>query len=525
MFAGYGHIAPKTTWGRLITILYAVVGIPLTFLYLSNIGNVMADCFRLFYRRICCDVCCCQRCARRRRNVKRRLRQRDVTADQRNEVVVGVRPEPPEELTVLTIGGGSAPAAAAQNRCSVDDRILSLADFPTCGFDAFADVRETDIVDDDVSTTSRNDTRDVDAGCADAEARRRLLTDFVDSKETDFGGDPAAGDGATGRRCGSASHETGGHPVVESRAGAAVPTAASCRKGGAEDAKVKLPTRSAAVRRITREDSIGGAPLLEAGGKTATKSSRAVQKSKSFSQADESTNRVRARRVFDRNDRSVEPPRRAPNRPAATDSGVGRRRAMDAGVAQPAAKLARWFSRDAAAARSDAKNAGSAAAAGGRRERKSVARSRSTTQPVAAGDRRATLRRNATVTATDAGVGGLGRARRLVSADRSPTSPPLLRDSAGSSEPPAAAAVAAAARGDGLLGDSTDSFVTAHGDSVLRLDAEAPGRSTDERRPASDYDDDDDDDYDNDDDYDDDDVARFYNKFDYRDSTGSKVAN
>ena len=86
--------------------------------------------------------------------------------------------------------------------------------------------------------------------------------------------------------------------------------------------------------------------------------------------------------------------------------------------------------------------------------------------------------------------------------------------------------MAAAARGDGLLGDSTDSFVTAHGDSVLRLDAEAPGRSTDERRPASDYDDDDDDDdYDNDDDYDDDDVARFYNKFDYRDSTGSKVAN
>jgi len=67
--AGYGHIAPKTKWGRLITIVYAVIGIPLTFLYLSNIGNFMADCFRWFYKRICCDVCCCQQCARKHKKV------------------------------------------------------------------------------------------------------------------------------------------------------------------------------------------------------------------------------------------------------------------------------------------------------------------------------------------------------------------------------------------------------------------------------------------------------------------------
>ena len=62
--AGYGHVAPKTKWGRLITIVYALVGIPLTFLYLSNMGNFMAKCFRLFYQRVsmtpishrsCCD--------------------------------------------------------------------------------------------------------------------------------------------------------------------------------------------------------------------------------------------------------------------------------------------------------------------------------------------------------------------------------------------------------------------------------------------------------------------------------------
>jgi len=66
-FLGYGHIAPKTTWGRLLTIVYAIIGIPLTFLYLSNIGNFLANLFRLFYKKICCDVCCCKTCDRKKK--------------------------------------------------------------------------------------------------------------------------------------------------------------------------------------------------------------------------------------------------------------------------------------------------------------------------------------------------------------------------------------------------------------------------------------------------------------------------
>lgn len=50
---GYGNIAPKTQWGKIVTILYAIVGIPLMLLYLTNIGDVMAKSFRYIYGRIC----------------------------------------------------------------------------------------------------------------------------------------------------------------------------------------------------------------------------------------------------------------------------------------------------------------------------------------------------------------------------------------------------------------------------------------------------------------------------------------
>ena len=56
MDTGYGHVAPKTTWGRMITIAYALVGIPLTLIYLSNMGDFMAKCFRLFYQKVSLSV-------------------------------------------------------------------------------------------------------------------------------------------------------------------------------------------------------------------------------------------------------------------------------------------------------------------------------------------------------------------------------------------------------------------------------------------------------------------------------------
>ncbi|XP_013794201.1 TWiK family of potassium channels protein 7-like [Limulus polyphemus] len=50
---GYGNIAPRTNWGKLVTIVYAIVGIPLMLLYLTNIGDILAKSFRYVYGRMC----------------------------------------------------------------------------------------------------------------------------------------------------------------------------------------------------------------------------------------------------------------------------------------------------------------------------------------------------------------------------------------------------------------------------------------------------------------------------------------
>ena len=64
---GYGCQIPRTTAGRLISLPYAVVGIPLTFYFLSRAGRDLARFLETVYRRVCCDVVCCKICQRRRR--------------------------------------------------------------------------------------------------------------------------------------------------------------------------------------------------------------------------------------------------------------------------------------------------------------------------------------------------------------------------------------------------------------------------------------------------------------------------
>ncbi|WAR02548.1 TWK7-like protein [Mya arenaria] len=54
---GYGFITPRTTAGRAITMLYALIGIPLTVLCITNIGRGMASLFRALYGGTFCVEC------------------------------------------------------------------------------------------------------------------------------------------------------------------------------------------------------------------------------------------------------------------------------------------------------------------------------------------------------------------------------------------------------------------------------------------------------------------------------------
>lgn len=47
---GYGHMTPKSSWGKIATIIYAIFGIPLYIVYFMNMGRVFAKSFKFLYR-------------------------------------------------------------------------------------------------------------------------------------------------------------------------------------------------------------------------------------------------------------------------------------------------------------------------------------------------------------------------------------------------------------------------------------------------------------------------------------------
>ncbi|KAK6636449.1 hypothetical protein RUM43_010110 [Polyplax serrata] len=50
----YGSVAPRTPWGKLTSILYAIIGIPLMLIYLSTTGEILSSYFRAFYAKVFC---------------------------------------------------------------------------------------------------------------------------------------------------------------------------------------------------------------------------------------------------------------------------------------------------------------------------------------------------------------------------------------------------------------------------------------------------------------------------------------
>ncbi|XP_038213693.1 TWiK family of potassium channels protein 9-like [Zerene cesonia] len=83
---GYGNIAPRTILGKGITILYALIGIPLTLVYLSSVGSLLSKMARsVFSRALCCCLCsncgyCCydeRRMAEKERRMKLKRQQEE----------------------------------------------------------------------------------------------------------------------------------------------------------------------------------------------------------------------------------------------------------------------------------------------------------------------------------------------------------------------------------------------------------------------------------------------------------------
>lgn len=54
-FAGYGKLTPKTVLGKIVTILYAVIGVPLMLILLSAFGNLLASGARKTYSILSCQ--------------------------------------------------------------------------------------------------------------------------------------------------------------------------------------------------------------------------------------------------------------------------------------------------------------------------------------------------------------------------------------------------------------------------------------------------------------------------------------
>lgn len=49
---GYGNLVPKTSYGKIATVIYALFGIPLYILYFLNVGDALAGGFKWVYRRL-----------------------------------------------------------------------------------------------------------------------------------------------------------------------------------------------------------------------------------------------------------------------------------------------------------------------------------------------------------------------------------------------------------------------------------------------------------------------------------------
>ena len=50
---GYGNLVPRTPMGKIVTMLYALGGIPIMLIYVATIGTILAKGFKYLYTKLC----------------------------------------------------------------------------------------------------------------------------------------------------------------------------------------------------------------------------------------------------------------------------------------------------------------------------------------------------------------------------------------------------------------------------------------------------------------------------------------
>lgn len=52
-FSGHGNLTPRTSEGKIVTMVYALVGVPLMLMCLSSLGGLLADALQCTYGKLC----------------------------------------------------------------------------------------------------------------------------------------------------------------------------------------------------------------------------------------------------------------------------------------------------------------------------------------------------------------------------------------------------------------------------------------------------------------------------------------
>lgn len=95
--SGYGHITPKTQWGKVVCMVYSLLGIPIMVLFLTNIGEIMASLFRFIYMNLCC--CRCFLHARKSKNCEQKSASQVTHIGVPMQVFDDSGPRPPPKVT------------------------------------------------------------------------------------------------------------------------------------------------------------------------------------------------------------------------------------------------------------------------------------------------------------------------------------------------------------------------------------------------------------------------------------------